>query len=105
MLISDSSTVRATKQGGLIDRSGVTHASVGTSTSLMDANQERRYLLVQNVGADPIWINFGAPATTGAGSVKLVPNDALVLEDTFVSIQEITVASAASSVPYTAKEG
>lgn len=45
-----------------------------TSIQLVPENKYRRWVTIQNISAVNIWINFGAPATTGAGSYLLLPN-------------------------------
>lgn len=45
-----------------------------SSVQILQANSGRRYLIIQNISAVSVWINFGAAATAGAGSLELLPN-------------------------------
>lgn len=48
------------------------------STLILPADTGRQSVVIQNVGAQTAWINFGAPATAAAGSFKLIAGASLV---------------------------
>jgi len=92
--------------GTLQDASGTTSATAGTSTQALAAGSVTRYLFIQNVSTQTgqfLWVNFGATATAGAGSIVLGPGGALVYETTVVPTQAVNVASNTASLPYTLK--
>jgi hypothetical protein len=66
--ILDGSTVGGT----LTDRSGTVTAG-GTSQELAPAVATRQYLLIQNISAGDLWINFGVAAVTTQPSIKIPP--------------------------------
>lgn len=89
--------------GTLTDRSG--SASV-TSTQIMAANSSRKYLFIQNLDDTiSIYVNFGATATTGAGSYLIVGGASLSMESSFISTQAVNLRSASGTPAFTAKEG
>jgi hypothetical protein len=91
--------------GALIDGSGTTSASPSTSTQIFAANQGRKYLLVQNLGATAIYINF-TNAASATNSIYLAPNGGSFVQETnFVSTEAINVLSTGTSVAYMAKQG
>lgn len=90
VLASDQSAVPVLvtiPSGALTDASG----TVGTSSSsILAANPSRKYLLIQNVSINKLYINFGAAATTGAGSVFLAASGgSLLMENQFICTQQI----------------
>lgn len=87
-----------------VDRSGTTSAIINTSIVAAAADDARTYLFIQNVGAADIWVNFGAAANAGQGSIKLTPNSSLTFENNIVPSNSVNVLSGAASVPYTMKE-
>lgn len=88
----------------LTDRSG-TISNGGTSQEVMGANANRTYLLVQNVSAGDLWINFGVAAVANQSSIKLAPGAAFVMEDNAVEVRAVNVIGATTGQAYTAKEG
>lgn len=87
--------------GALTDHSGEIE-EVDTSQLLMAANPNRRYLFIQNVGADDLWIDiFGNAAVKDQPSIKLPPNSYYC--EPFVSTAAIHAISA-STIHYTAME-
>jgi len=92
--------------GALADASGTTSATAGTSTQALAAGLVTRYLFIENVSTtsgDYLWVNFGAAATAGAGSLLLGPGSALVFEDSMVPTQAVNVLSNVASLPFTLK--
>jgi len=96
----------ATLAGTLNDASGSTSSTAGTSTVALAAGSVTRYLFIQNgstTSGDNLWVNFGAAATEGAGSILIGPGQALVFENTFVPNTSVNVISNVASLPYTIK--
>src|SRR4051812_40705374 len=56
----------------LTDRSG-TITTGAAAQQVMAANAKRRLIIFQNVSDTDMWINIGATATAGAGSIKIIP--------------------------------
>ncbi len=96
-------TTASTVAGILTDRSGIATA---TSAQLMPANNNRKYLFIQNIGNAPIYINFTSAATVGSGSIELAQFASFAMEGAFVSTEQINVIrSGGSNMIFTAKEG
>lgn len=94
-----------TAQGALTDRSG-TIAAAATSQQIAAANGARRYLRVQNLDAvADLWVNLGAAANAGAGSLRLAPGAVLTFDGSFVPTQAVNVLGATAGAAFTAKEG
>jgi len=70
-ILLDISKKNRVSTNSFTDYSGTTSL---ISTQIIPNNSNRKYLLIQNVSDTDIWVNFGAVATIGAGSIKLVPN-------------------------------
>lgn len=87
------------------DRSGSTSATPSTSTQVAASNSQRRYFIIQNVGASSIWINFTSAATAGSGSLLILAQGSYVMESSTITTEAINVLSASASVAFTAKEG
>lgn len=87
------------------DRSGTTSATPSTSTTVANANQSRRYFIIQNVGTANIWINFTSAATAGSGSILIVPTGDYIMESSTITTEQINILSATASIAFTAKEG
>lgn len=99
-------TARQVAQASLTDASGATDATASTSTVALAAGLVTQYLLIQNASTtsgDNLWINFGAVATAGSGSVLLGAGAALTWENGLVPTQSINVLSGTASLPYTIK--
>lgn len=90
--------------GLFTDRSGTITAG-GTAQTLASANTSRKYLLIQNVSAGDLWINFTTAAIAGQPSFKLASGDSFVQEGTFVSTEAISIFGATSGQAFSAKEG
>lgn len=99
-------TARQVVQASLADASGSTDATASTSTVALAADSVTQYLLIQNASTtsgDDLWVNFGADASAGSGSLLLGAGAALTWENGLVPTQSINVLSAVVSVPYTLK--
>ncbi|MNV12917.1 hypothetical protein D3C71_1035420 [compost metagenome] len=90
--------------GSLTNRSGTITAG-GTSQVLMAANATRKYLFIQNVSVNDLWIDFGTAAIANQPSIKLVANAVYIQENSFVSTQAVNIIGATTAQAYTAKEG
>jgi hypothetical protein len=92
-------------RGPFADHSG-TITSGGTAQPLMLANPTRNYLIIQNHHATAdLWVNFSQPAVLGQPSIRIPAGADLVLEDSFVTPESISIIGGTTSQPFTAKEG
>lgn len=87
----------------LTDGSG-TITTGGTSQQIFAANATRQYLFVQNLSTGNLYINFGAAATQGSGSILLLPNSSFVMEDQTVTNQTVNIIGATTAQAFTAKQ-
>ena len=90
----------------ITDASGTTSTTAGSSTVALAAGSVTRYLLIENVSStsgDNLWVNFGAAATEGQGSVLVGPGAALVFEANTVPSSSVNVVSNVASLPFTLK--
>lgn len=90
--------------GTFTDRSGTTSATPATSTEIMPANLNRKYLFIQNVNDAVLWINFTNAATLGQPSIEIIPGASFTLEGNSISTEAVNVVSKSASIPFTAKE-
>ena len=95
-----------------VERSSLTDHSDDTNNAnrpqnLMDLNNTRRYLYIQNNdGATDLWINFiGAAVVDGIGSVRLGPYDQFSAEGSAIPASAISVISSKAGHKFTAYEG
>lgn len=101
--ITGGGTIRPSR-GKLVDRSG-SLVQANRSQQLMAANANRRYLFIQNIGMDDLWINFTNPAVSNQPSVKLPAGTSFTMEGGFVSTEAISVVGTIAGQVWTAKEG
>lgn len=88
----------------LTDRSG-TLTAANTSQQLAPANPGRRYLLIENLASEVMWINFGAAATQSEPSIQLAANGGtFVMEGSVVSTEAVYVIATTAGHAWTAKE-
>jgi hypothetical protein len=86
------------------DRSG-TITLGGTAQTIAAVNGARTYLLVQNVSDTAMWVNLGATATAGAGSILLSANGgSFVAEASAIPLGHVSILCATTGKAYTAKE-
>lgn len=90
--------------GGLTDISGSITVG-GTSQQLAAANSSRRYLFIQNVSVNLLWIDFGVAAVEDSPSIKLNPNASFTMDGTFISKDQINIIGPITGRKWTAKEG
>jgi hypothetical protein len=92
-------------QGTLTNRSGTITAG-DTAQTLMAANADRKYLLIQNISDTVMWINFTTTAVKDSPSIMLEPNGgSLAMEGSFVSTELVSVICVTTGKKFTAKEG
>lgn len=91
------------QRGALTDGSG-TITTGGTSQQIFAANAARKYLLVVNVSALDLWINFGVAAVQTQPSIKITPNGSFVMEGFFVSTETVNIIGATTGTVFTAKQ-
>jgi hypothetical protein len=101
-IVNTPTVVDTPSTGALTDLSS-TITTGGTSQTLSTA-KSRKYFLVQNLSAANLYINFGSAATTGTGSIVIVPNGSFVMESMFVTNQAINILGATTGQGFTAKE-
>lgn len=89
--------------GALQDRSGTITVG-GASQQLAPANATRKYLVIENVSSETLWINFGVAAVQNQPSIKILPNGYFFMEDFFSSNQAINIIGATTGSAFTAKE-
>ena len=95
---------KMTVYDALLDRSG-TIVTAGVAQTLMPANPDRCYLVVQNISNSDLWIRDGALAAIGvAGSIRITPGGEFAMQGSFVPSQFFTVIGPVSGQAYTAKE-
>jgi hypothetical protein len=78
--------------------------SGGTSQQVFAANTGRTWLLVQNVSAAVLYINFGAAATADSNSIKLNPNATYENPSQFCPNGIITIIGGTTGQKFIAKE-
>ena len=89
----------------LTDKSGAITLG-GTAQTLMAANPNRKYLYVQNVSSNLLWINFGSSAVQDEPSIKLMPDsDAFKLDAKSIVTALVSIIGATTGQKFTAKEG
>lgn len=104
-IVTDQTFIPASAAPGtLTDRSGI---ATGTSATLMAANSNRKYILIQSTGSNGIWINFTSTAAAASPSILLSgQNSTFLMEGSFVSTEAIMVIrNGNSNQTFTAKEG
>lgn len=97
-------------QGPLTDRSG-TVAAGPASTTVMAANNSRRYLFILNPtladggSGSTLRIEFGAAAVNASPSIPLDPGQSFVMESQMIDIQAVNIIGPAGGEAFIAKEG
>lgn len=101
---SETVTV-APPRGSFTDRSG-SIATGGTSQQVAAANTSRNYILIQNVSAGDLWVNFGVAAVEDQPSIKVLSGLSLEYGAAggFVPTDAVNVRGATTGQKYTAKE-
>lgn len=106
-----------TVRHAFIDENGLTHVLAGVSGIFTDASgsipvantseeilaedANRKYLFIQNVGTEDIWINFTSDASSDPGSIQLSPGAAL--EQSGIVTSEAVNVFGPESAPFTCK--
>jgi hypothetical protein len=92
-------------QGTLTNRSGTITAG-DTAQTLMAANADRKYLLIQNISDTVMWFNFTTTAVKDSPSFMLGANGGtFVMEGSYVSTEAISIICVTTGKKFTAKEG
>jgi hypothetical protein len=89
--------------GTLTDRSG-SITTGGTAQQLAAANATRKYLLIQNISAGDLWLNFTTTAVSDQPSIKLTPGSSFSMEGSYVSTEAVSVIGATTGQKFTSKE-
>ena len=84
------------------DASG-TIAAGGVSQQLLAQDQDRHYLLVQNVGIGDLWINFTTAAVLSQPSIRVSANGNYVEEGNFVSGEAVNIIASDTGHPFVCK--
>ena len=76
------------------------------SQKLTGVNEDRVCLIVQNVSADTLWIDFGRDATQGAPSFRLPAGALFTMEKEhgYVDTSEVFIIGPNAGALYTARE-
>jgi len=105
VIANDQTSIPVTPgRGAVTNRSGTITAG-GTAQTLAAVNASRKYLIIQNVSAGDLWINFTTTAIVGQPSVKIGPDASFVMEASFVSTELISIIGATTGQAFAAKEG
>ena len=87
------------------NRSG-TIAIASLAQEVMPANLNRKYLIVQNVSANTLWINFNTDANEDQPSMQLLANGgSFVMEASAIVTDSVSIIGGTVGQSYTAKEG
>ena len=91
--------------GSIADQSGTIN-NANASEQIMPSNALRRYLYIENIDGQDMWVNFDSPAVIDTpGSSKLASGESLVYENTFIPTDTVTAISGTANHKYTAREG
>jgi hypothetical protein len=89
--------------GTMTDRSG-TITSGGAAQTIMSANANRKYLLIQNSSDTIMWCNFTTTAVASQPSFSLIAGASFVMESNAVSTEAISCIGSITGKIFTAKE-
>lgn len=88
-----------------VDGSGTITAG-GTSQTVFAANPGRRYLEIQNVSDETMYINFGAAASASSASFMIAANGgAYINASNYCPKGTVTIISATTGKRFVAKSG
>ncbi len=91
-----SNTVYTNRSGSL--------AAGATSQVLAAENRERRYLFIQNISDETMWINFGVAAVQDQPSVQLTAGASLTIDGGVISTQAVNIIGTTAGKKFVAKE-
>lgn len=78
----------------------------GTSQVIFAANPNRRYLEIQNVSDETMYINFGSAASASSASYMIAANGgAYINASNYCPTTTITIISATTGKRFVAKQG
>jgi len=99
----------AQQRGIMVDGSG-TISSDSTPQDVFSSNDNRKYLLVQNLSNSLLFLNIGVDANEGAGSIPLNSNGgsgaggSIVFESDGVPTGKVSIIGPSSGASFTAKQ-
>lgn len=77
----------------------------GTSQTVFAANNNRRYLEIQNISDTTMYVNFGAAAVADSNSFKLVAGAVYVNASNYCPQGIVTIICATTGKAFVAKQG
>lgn len=98
-----SGTVTVSQKGGTFPNKSGTLAAANTSQQPVGTNLNRKYLMIQNISAGDLWVDFGFLAVIGQPSIKLKPDEKLVF-DNFVPTGSVNIIGATLGQAFVVKE-
>jgi hypothetical protein len=77
----------------------------GSAQTIANANEGRSDFFIQNLdSAHQLWVNFGAAATQGSGSIQLAPGASFSFNGPVVDMGLVSVIGGTTGQAWTAKE-
>lgn len=98
----DGTVSSAPVAGAITNRSATVTA---TSAIVVPANATRKYLLIQNLGSNVVWIDFNTTAVAASPSIRLQSSDIYIMEGSFISNDAIHARTTSGSSTVVIKEG
>lgn len=95
---SNNTPITYTDRGGTI-------TGVNVSQQIMASNSSRKTLIIQNISTGNLWFNFGAAATSGNPSLKLLPDQTYESSPGFPPTQSVALLGFYSGQAFSSKEG
>lgn len=108
---TSSSSTSPTFGGTPIDAAALSITSGGTSQTVFAANASRRYLIIQNLSSDELWVNFGAAATQDKPSLALAPasgttpGGSIEYAGSYIPTSTVTIIGTTTGSKFSAKQG
>ena len=101
--LTETQPVKAQGERGAVIEAGTQAITLGgTSQEIFPANATRKYLFIQNLSDENLFVRFGNVATAGSGSIKIKPDLAFIMECNFISNQSVNIISATTGKIFTA---
>lgn len=97
--------------GTPVDATNLTITAGGTQQNVFAANPSRRYLIIQNLSTDELWVNFGANATADKPSLALAPasgttpGGSIEYAGSYIPTSTVTIIGATTGSKFSAKQG
>ena len=99
----DGTVTADSNRGALTNRSGSITIG-GTSQVLAAALATRKYLLIQNISSENLWVDFNVAAVQDQPSIRLIAGDTLVFESSYIPTESVNVIAATTGSKFVAKE-